>query len=116
MVVTNNQIDDTLIHQLSDADSVSVEVINRNSKLIAASVYYDTECQIDDFSQENPMLHHYKYTGILIAWDCNARSTIWHDKITNTRSRILEEFITSKRLFILNEDDRNTTFRKTGHQ
>ena len=57
------------------------------------------------------VLHHTKNTGVLIASDCNARSTLWHDKLTNTRGRIIEEFITSNQLYILNEESCKTTFR-----
>jgi hypothetical protein len=97
---------------LSDADTVAVEIIKGNTKLIAASMYFDREHQIeDDLIKMESILHHSKNTGVLIASDCNARSTLWHDKLTNTRGRILEEFITSKQLFILNEDSCNTTFR-----
>jgi len=36
---------------------------------------------------------------------------LWHDKLTNTRGRIIEEFITSNQLYILNEESCKTTFR-----
>jgi len=112
VVVTNKHIDVMLIHQLSDADSVSVEIIDGNKKLIATSMYFDRERQIeDDIAKIELILHHSKNTGILITADCKARSTLWHNKITNSRGRILEEFITSKQLFILNEQSCNTTFR-----
>jgi len=112
VVVTNKQIDVMLIHQLSDADTVSVEIINGNTKLIAANMYFDRESHIeDDISKIELILHHSKNTGILIASDCNARSTLWHDKLTNSRGRILEENVTSKQLFILNEESCNTTFK-----
>ena len=83
VVVTNSQIDVTLIHQLSDADTVAVEIIKGNTKLIAASMYFDREHQIeDDLIKMESILHHSKNTGVLIASDCNARSTLWHDKLT----------------------------------
>ena len=114
MAVTNKHIhvDVKLIHQLSDADSVSVEIIVGNKKLIAASMYFDRARQIeDDIVKIELILHRSKNTGILIAADRNARSTFWHDKLTNSRGRILEEFIKSKQLFILNKQSYSTTFR-----
>jgi hypothetical protein len=42
--------------------------------------------------------------------DSNARSTTWHDHITNHRGRILEEFLVSVQLHILNEDSNLTTY------
>jgi hypothetical protein len=57
------------------------------------------------------VLHHAKGTGVLITTDSNARSTLWHDTLINTRGRILEEFITSNQLYIMDEKCTNTTFR-----
>jgi exonuclease III len=57
------------------------------------------------------VLCHARGTGVLIATDSNARSTLWHDTLTNTRGRILEKFITSNQLYIMNEACSNTTFR-----
>jgi hypothetical protein len=57
------------------------------------------------------VINHAKGTGVLFATDSNARSTSWHDILTNTRGKILEEFIMSKQLYIMNEDSCYTTFR-----
>jgi hypothetical protein len=46
VIVTDNQIDVMLIHQLSDADTVAFEIIKGNTKLIAANTYFDREHQI----------------------------------------------------------------------
>jgi len=99
VVATNSQVDATLIHQLSDADTVAVEIIKGNTKIIAASIYLDRENQIEhDLLKMESVLYHAKNTGVLIASDCNDRSTLWHDKLTNAMGRILEEFITSNQL------------------
>ena len=112
VVASNKQIDALLIHQLSDADSVAVKIIKGNTKIIAASMYFDRENQIEhDLIKMESVLHHAKNTGVLTASDCKARSTLWHERLTNTRGRILEEFITSKQLYILNEESCNTTFK-----
>jgi hypothetical protein len=55
-------------------------------------------------------MHHDKGVGVLIAINSNARSILWHNTLTNTRGRILEDFIASKQLYIMNEGN-NTTFR-----
>jgi hypothetical protein len=79
--------------------TVEVEIIKGNMKLIAASMYFDREHQIEgDLLKINSILRHSKNTGVLIASDCNARSTLWHDKLTNSRGRIIEEYITSKKI------------------
>jgi len=111
-VATNNQIDTMLIQQLSDADTVVVEILKGSLKIILFSMYFDRETPIEhDLVSIEAVMRHAKGTGVLIATDSNARSTLWHDTLTNTRGRILEEFITSNQLYIMNEESSNTTFR-----
>jgi hypothetical protein len=45
--------------------------------------------------------------------DSNTRSKTWHDVTTNRRGRILEEFLISNRLHIVNEDSGITTSEST---
>jgi hypothetical protein len=111
-VATDNQIDTMLIQQLSDTDRVVVEIIKGSLKIILVSMYFDRETPIEhDLVKFEVVMRHAKGTGVLIATGSNARSTLWHDTLTNTRGRILEEFITSNQLYIMNEECSNTTFR-----
>jgi len=57
------------------------------------------------------IIQHAKGVSVLIAMDSNSRSTSWHDILTNTRGRILEEFLMSKQLPKMNEESDYTTFR-----
>ena len=57
------------------------------------------------------IIQHVKGAGVLIAMDSISRSTSWHDTLTNTRGRILEEFLISQQLHIMNEASNYTTFR-----
>lgn len=80
-----------LIQELSDADSVVVEIIMGILKIILLSMYFDRTNLIEhDLAKIEPMLRHAIGKGILIATDSNARSTLWHDKLTQTRGRFLE--------------------------
>ena len=111
IVVTNKEIDAMLIRQLTDTDTVAVEVIKRNTRIIAASMYLDRENQIEnDLIKMELVLQYAKNIGVLIASDTNARSSLWYDRVNNIRGRILEEFITTKQLYILNEENSDTTF------
>jgi len=49
--------------------------------------------------------------GIILATDSNAKSTSWHDVLTNNRGKKLEEFIISKQLHIANEESGSYTFQ-----
>jgi len=111
VVVTNKGIDTTMIRQLSDTDAVAVEIIKGNTKIIAVSMYFDREHQIEnDLEKMERVILHAKNTGVLFASDTNARSALWYDRVTNERGRILEEFLTSKQLYFLNEESSDTTF------
>jgi len=48
----------------------------------------------------------------IIAMKSNSRSTIWHEVLTNSRSKLMEEFFASNQLHIINEDSTRTTFRR----
>jgi hypothetical protein len=111
IVVTNNQLDATLLLQLSDVDGVAVEVTKGNIKIIAVSMYFIREHQIQhDIRKVERVINRAKHTGVLFAADSNARSTLRHDIGTNTRGKILEEFIMSKQLYIMKEDSCYTAF------
>ena len=56
------------------------------------------------------IIHHARGAGVLLAIDSNSRSTAWHDTQTNARGRILETFLFSKHLHIMNEESILTTF------
>jgi hypothetical protein len=114
IVVANNKLDTMLIQQLSDADAVTVEITIGNLNIIVVSMYFDREKPIEpDLAKMEFAIQHAKGTAVLFATDSNARSTLWHDKFTNTRGRTLEEFLTSNQLYIVNKDSNNTTFRNS---
>jgi hypothetical protein len=111
IVVTNNQVDTLLIKQLSEEDIVVLEVIIDNVKIILASMYLDIRQQIEtDLLKIEAIIQHAKGAGVLKAMHSNSRSTWWHDTLTNTRGRMLEEFLMSKQLHIINEESDYTTF------
>ena len=112
IVITNNSIDAILIEQLSDLDTVVIEVIYGNLKMIISSMYFDIEHPIDtDLEKIDKFLKFTKGEGVLIAMDSNSRSTTWYDTLTNSRGRTLEEYMISRQLHIMNEESDSTTFR-----
>ena len=114
IVVTNNLLDSILIRQLSDEDTVVIEVVNNKAKIIIASMYFDINRRIeDDLNKIEAIIQHAKGAGVIMAMDSNSRSTSWHDTLTNTRGRILEEFLISKNLHIMKEESTLTTYRSS---
>jgi hypothetical protein len=75
-------------------------------------MYFDMNHEIKtDLLNIDAILLHSKGAGVHIAADSNCRSVSWHDTLTNRRGRILEEFLMSKQIHILNEESDYTTFR-----
>ena len=84
VVATNSSIDTTLIRQYTDADTVVVEIIKGSLKIILINMYFDVENLIEnDIAKIEAILKQAQRTDVLIATDCNARSTLWHDSLTN---------------------------------
>ena len=111
IVVTNNQLDIILLRQLSDEDTVVLEVVSGKAKTIVACMYFDITRQIeDDLNKIEAIVDYAKGAGILLAIDSNSRSKTWHDTQTNNRGRILEEFLISVQLHVMNEESSLTTF------
>ena len=79
-------------------------------RIILASMILDIKEEIKNkIAKVEEIIKFGERTGILIAMDSNVRSQAWHDKQTNTRGRILEEYIASRDLNIMNEESEHTT-------
>jgi len=114
IVINNRQIDTLLINQLSDEDAVVLETKVDNTRIIIAILYFDINRLLDtDMQKIEATLAHAKGAGVIIAMDSNSRSTSWHNVITNRRGKILEEFLMSKQLHIINEESCYTTFQSS---
>ena len=57
------------------------------------------------------VLKHASGIGMVFAIGSNARSTTWHDVLTNKRGKNVGEFLKSNDLYIANEESYNTTFQ-----
>ena len=77
-------------------------------------MYFDYEEQIENkFNKLDEIMRFINGGGMLIAADSNSRSKTWHDVITNSRGRKLEEYLASKQLHIINEESERTTFHNS---
>jgi hypothetical protein len=111
IIITNNKIDAVLIKQMSTPDSTLIE-LKYNTRVFAASMYFDITKAIErDLDKIEEVLEFTKGKGLIIVVDSNTRSKAWHDSQTNKRGRILEEYITSKNLHIMTEENEQTTFQ-----
>jgi hypothetical protein len=112
IVVNDKHIDAIFISQLSDEYATIIEARVRSATLVIASMYFDLKRSIDqDFKKMQAVTAHAKGTGIVFAIDSNARSTTWHDVLTNKRGKKMEEFLISNQLHIANIESSYTTFQ-----
>jgi hypothetical protein len=112
IVINNKHIAAILITQLSDEDATVMETRLGSATLVIASMYFDIKRSTDeDLKKIQAVMIHAKGTGIVFAIDSNARSTSWHDILTNKRGKAMEEFLISKHLHIANEESRYSTFQ-----
>jgi len=73
IVIPNNKIDAILTTQMSNEDTVFLEIIHENLKFFAASMYFDIEDQIENnFTKIDALLYFAKGGKILIATDSNS--------------------------------------------
>ena len=78
--------------QLSDEDTITLEVTRSNTAFILAGMYFDRQKPIEeDVTTVDTILQHAKREGAIIAMNSNARSKTWHDTKTNNRGKYLED-------------------------
>ena len=113
-IIPNNTLDALLITQLSNNGTVLLEIHNGNKIIYAASIYLDFNDSIENnLKTLEKILEFTKGAKLITAMDSNSRSTTWHDMITNSRGKLLEEFIASNQLYIINEDSPRMTFESS---
>ena len=111
IAIKNKRIDTLLLTQLSK-DTVVVETRGDKASLILVSMYFDINRPIDiDLQKMQEILTHAKRIGTIFAIDSNARSTTWHEVLTNKRDKALEEFLISRQLYTANEESCYKTFQ-----
>ena len=80
IIITNRNVDAMIISQLSDEDTITLEITRGNTTIIPASMYFDRQKPIEqDVTKFDKILQYAKREGAIIAMDSNARSTLWQD-------------------------------------
>ena len=112
IVLNNDQLNATLITQLSNEDSVAVEVRSEAVKFYSVSMYLNSRRDLEeDIRQLETVLDYSKGKRLIIALDSNTRSKMWHETITNECGKIPEEFRICNDLYVLNEATETPTFQ-----
>jgi hypothetical protein len=68
-------------------------------------MYFDINLSIeDDIRRVEKISAHTSKGGLIIAADSNTRSKMWFDITTNQRGKLIEKFMITNNLFLINED------------
>jgi len=87
IAINNKLIDAILITQLSE-DATIMETRVGKVTIVIASMYFDIKRSIDeDLKKMHAVLKHVNGSGMIFSIDSNARSTTWHDVLTNKRQK-----------------------------
>jgi hypothetical protein len=87
-IIINKKIDVVLIKQLTNSDSVLLELSHNNTRFYAASTYIDITKEIErELDKIEEILEFTKGNELVIAADRNSRSVAWHDNQTNQRGK-----------------------------
>ena len=99
---------------MSDNNAVLLEIDTGHAIFHAASIYLDYNKPIENNMRTlEKIIKLTKGAKLIIAMDSNYRSTTWHDVLTNSRGKLLEEFFTSNQLHIINKGSARTTFQSS---
>ena len=81
IVINNDQLDVTLITQLSNEDCVAVEVCSEAVKFYSVSMHFNSQRDIEeDIRQLEKVMDYTKRNGLIIDVDRNAGSKMWHNR------------------------------------
>ena len=96
IVINKKNIDTLPITQLSDEDVTVMESRAGNATFVIVSMYFDIERSTEvELHKMQAIIPYANEMGIIFAIYSNARSTTWHDILTNKRGKIMEEFLIS---------------------
>jgi len=113
IIIPNNKVDALLLTQHSDNDTVRLEIRKGTTTFYAANVYMVFKDSIENrIKTTQKILEFTKGTKLKTGMDSNARST-WYDVTTNHRGKLLEEFLASNQLHIINDESTMTNFQSS---
>jgi len=85
VIITNRKVDATLITQLSDEDTITLEITNGDTTIIRASMYFDRQKPLEhDLTKVDTILQHAKRKEQSLQWTATPRR---HHGTTQQRTK-----------------------------
>jgi len=117
IIIPNDALNAIMITQCSENDTVLLEIKMGQEIFHAASALMEYNDAIENSLRKiEKLLKFTRGVKFINAVDRNSMSTAWHDVTTNVRGTLLEEFILSNQLQIINEESGRTIFHITRGQ
>ena len=110
MVVINKELTITKIHQHCSTHFNTVEVATSFGRWRLVNAYFQDSDPIEPYIGKMEEILLSRDTPTILTLDSNARSTWWHDSITEPKGATMEEAITALNLSIMNEPHNPPTY------
>ncbi|GBM63902.1 Putative protein in type-1 retrotransposable element R1DM [Araneus ventricosus] len=104
------QQDISVMKMCATKNAVAVIISYRNLNLLVVSVYCPPSEDLSDSLQDIESCLQHPYDRVIIAGDFNSKSPVWGSDVEDERGRELLEFVLSKGLTVVNEENIITTF------
>jgi endonuclease/exonuclease/phosphatase (EEP) superfamily protein YafD len=102
------------LSQFTDTHCVCVEVRHSGGSFHLVNIYCQFRDPIELYLQKLDAILAQLHGPVIITGDFNARSTVWFDRITDSRGQRLEDFISRWGLFVANEPGNAHTYSHNG--
>lgn len=117
IVVTNPTYTVLKIEQFSNTHFACAEITVANHAFYIVNAYFQYSDKIEPYLEHlDKILAQLRNRKLILCFDANAYSNLWHSKETDDRGEILEQFIAQHELYILNQESNITTFDNTHGQ
>jgi len=117
--IHNENIDVVKLTQFCDSHCTCVEIQSNVGSFYLINIYAQYSEQIEQHLDKIEQIitdlgTNQSHKKIIITGDFNARSVMWHDRLTDDNGKKLEDFISRNGLFLLNENGNPPTFSSNG--
>ncbi|CAL7932991.1 unnamed protein product [Xylocopa violacea] len=111
IVIANQNYTVLKLEQLSNTHFICAEITAGRQKFYVISSYFQRSDNIEPYLQHlDAIITTLKGQNITICLDANAKSEIWHSRLSDERGEKLEILIAQRNLFILNTPSDTYTF------
>lgn len=112
IIIFTRDITVVKINQLCDEHMICVEIITPKISIILANLYFQFREEIEPYLHRIQKVYNtYNNRPIIFMMDANAKSELWHSKITDNRGEALSDLLEELQIEILNKPNNPHTFK-----